>query len=59
MMSEDRFPIENICFQLFLDVIEWYSAPNTSQMRYIHDETKQYWEVGYRLHNAASNLAEM
>ena len=49
MMSEDRFPIENICFQLFLNVIEWYSAPNTSEMRYIHDETKQFWEVGYRL----------
>ena len=49
MMSDDTFPVENICFRLFLDVVEWYSAPNTSQMRSIPDETKRFWEVGYRL----------
>ena len=51
MLSEDRLSIENICFQLFLDVIEWYSAPNASQIRYIHDETKLFWEEGYHLFN--------
>ena len=29
MMSDDTFPVENICSRLFLDVVEWYSAPNT------------------------------
>lgn len=41
--------MENICYLLFLDIVEWFSKPCTSQMRYINENTLNFWRVGYRL----------
>ncbi|XP_053404619.1 uncharacterized protein LOC128558653 [Mercenaria mercenaria] len=49
LVAADKFPLDNICYLLFLDVIQWYSNPITSQMRYFQSETLKFWEVGYRL----------
>ena len=49
LVSENKIPLDNICYLLFLDLIEWYSKPVTTQMRYFRSETRQFWEVGYRL----------
>ena len=34
LMNNGTFPIENICFLVFEDLIQWYSIPNTCGMRY-------------------------
>jgi hypothetical protein len=48
-VSENKMPLDNICYLLFLDVVEWFSKPTTAQMRYFQNETRQFWEVGYGL----------
>ena len=44
-------PLDNICYLLFLDLVEWYSSEdkNTSRMRYKFPATTQFWQVGYRI----------
>ena len=40
--------MNNICFLLFTDSIEWFSCQNTCNMKY-QTETMQFWQIGYRL----------
>ncbi|MEW8548481.1 MAG: hypothetical protein AB2693_33680 [Candidatus Thiodiazotropha sp.] len=40
--------MKNICYLLFLDLIEWFSCDNTSHMRY-RPETVKFWQIGFRL----------
>jgi hypothetical protein len=48
MLSNGTFPVDNIAFLLFLDVVKWYGMSNTLAMRY--DETVcKFWRVGYKL----------
>jgi len=48
MLSNGTFPVDNIAFLLFLDVVKWYGKSNTLAMRY--DETVcKFWRVGYKL----------
>lgn len=49
LLAKKQFPMENICYLLFLDIVEWFSKPCTSQMRYINENTLNFWCVGYRL----------
>lgn len=49
MVPTKNFPLDNIAFLLFLDIVDRYDILTTSEMRYIRPETKQFWEVGYRL----------
>ena len=49
LLKEGTFPLDNICYMLFLDLAEWFDKPFTSQMRYLREDTRQFWEVGYRL----------
>jgi len=49
LLKEGKFPLDNICYMLFLDLVEWFDKPFTSQMRYLREDTRQFWEVGYRL----------
>lgn len=48
LIHEKKMPMNNICFLLFNDLINWYSSTNTSQMRY-QKETMKFWQLGYRL----------
>ena len=48
MLAERKFPTDNICLKLCLDVARWYGVQNTSQMRY-QAETKRLWTIGYKL----------
>ena len=49
LIAENKFLMDNICFLLFLDIVQWFSKSTTSEMRYIRSETRRFWEVGYRL----------
>ena len=48
MLAERKFPTDNICLKLCLDVARWYGVQNTSQMRY-QAETKRLCTIGYKL----------
>ena len=47
-VSLGQFPLQNISFLLWMEVIKWFSCGNTSTMRY-SDATKKFWKLGYRL----------
>ena len=48
LVSEDKFPLRNISWLLFLDVVRWYSLQTTTQMTY-SEESMKFWKVLYRL----------
>ena len=48
MLANGTFPMDNIAFQLFLDVAEWFSLDNTLGMRY-SDQVTRFWRMGYKL----------
>lgn len=48
LIAEKRFPMNDIAFQLFLGVVDWYSKEKTSSMRYT-STVKLFWRTGYRL----------
>ena len=48
LMSSEKFPISNMCYQLFNDVIQWYSCVSSTEMRY-SDDTNKLWCIGKRL----------
>ncbi len=48
LIASGTFPLHNICYLLFLDIVEWFSCDSTTHMRYGH-ETVKFWQIGYRL----------
>ena len=44
-VSGGKFPLNNIAFQLWCDVVDWYENTDTRQMRY-SPETLQFFWVG-------------
>lgn len=49
LVSVKKFPLNNIAYLLFLDVVRWFALEHsTSQMRY-SDEVKLFWRTGLRL----------
>ena len=48
MVKDGKFPLDNMAFQLFTDVIKWYSCKSTCEMRYSR-QSKIFWKLGYRL----------
>ena len=48
MVVQDDFPMDNIAYMLFLDVVKWYASENTVTMRY-DDTVSKFWRVGYKL----------
>ena len=46
-VTEKRFPMQNIAFLLWLEVVKWYHQETTSGMRYM-DETKKFWKLGWQ-----------
>jgi hypothetical protein len=47
LVCENRFPLRNIAFLLWIEVVNWYMLDITSGMRYM-DETKKFWKLGWR-----------
>lgn len=47
-VKENRFPLNNISFLLWYEVVQWYECRTTTRMRY-SEETKTFWKLGYRL----------
>ena len=47
-VSGGKFPLNNIAFQLWCDVVDWYENTDTRQMRY-SPETLQFFWVGKKL----------
>ena len=45
LVAQKKFPLQNIAFLLFCDVISWYSCDNTVLMRY-QQVTKMFWRIG-------------
>ena len=37
LMESGRFPTTNICYRVFLDLVQWYSISKPSDMRYSPD----------------------
>ena len=49
LLEDKKFPVTNIAFLLFLDVVRWLSLDkSTTFMRY-SDEVKLFWQTGLRL----------
>ena len=48
LLAEDKFPVTNIAFLLFLDVVKWFDCENSLSMRYDPAVTK-FWRIGYKL----------
>ena len=48
LMERGIFPLDNICFQVFEDLIQWYSVNNVTEMRY-NDDVRQSLQIGKRL----------
>ena len=48
MVAGGQFPMNNIAYLLFMDVIEWFASDSTTNMRYSED-TKKFWRVGLKL----------
>jgi hypothetical protein len=49
LVNSKKFPLDNIAFLLFLDVVNWFSTDKTSEMRYEFQATSQFWMIGYAL----------
>ncbi|KAK3107914.1 hypothetical protein FSP39_025021 [Pinctada imbricata] len=48
LVSESKFPLQNIAYLLFNDVVRWFSLEQSSHMRY-SNEVKLFWRTGLRL----------
>ena len=47
-VSSNIYPVRNIAFLLWAEVVSWYNKDTSSAMRY-SDETKKFWKLGYQL----------
>ena len=48
MVCKNEFPMTNIAYLLFLDVVKWFSHDNSVCMRY-DDQVTKFWRIGYKL----------
>jgi hypothetical protein len=46
-VKDGIFPLENISFLLWVEVVKWYKQDTTSSMRYTED-TKIFWKLAWR-----------
>ena len=44
MLAAGSFPISNISYQVFLDLVNWYFLPDKKIMRY-SPQVKQFWHI--------------
>jgi hypothetical protein len=56
LLSTQSFPMDNIAFLLFLDVVRWYGKTSTTQMRYNDTAVNKFWRIGYKMfHDCVDN----
>ncbi|XP_066266599.1 uncharacterized protein [Branchiostoma lanceolatum] len=48
LVEEGEFPLDNISFHLWCEVVQWYGLDTSSEMRY-SPVTKSFWKLGWRL----------
>ncbi|XP_035687318.1 uncharacterized protein LOC118423289 [Branchiostoma floridae] len=49
LVEAGKFPLDNICFHLWCEVVDWYNLDTSSTgMRY-SPVTKTFWKIGWRL----------
>lgn len=48
LVHSNNFPLDNIAYLLWVEVLRWYTTENTSSMRY-SDQTKKFWKLGLRI----------
>jgi hypothetical protein len=48
LVSEKQFPMDNISFRLFLDVVHYFSIQSTTSMTY-SEASKMFWRTGWKL----------
>ena len=49
MVNENRFPLKNIAWLLFLDVVDYGDSDNAVGMSYNNRVTVLFWKIGYKL----------
>ena len=49
LLSENKFPLDNIAFLLFIDVVRWFSLDDSATCMRYSDEVKTFWRTGLRL----------
>ncbi|XP_052802556.1 uncharacterized protein LOC128232832 isoform X3 [Mya arenaria] len=50
-VNDKRFPLDNMAFRLWTEVVKWFECRTSTEMRYSED-TKQFWRLGYKLFGA-------
>ena len=48
LIADGSFPLNNICFRLFLDIVKLHCCPSLTEMRY-PEHSKVFWRTAYRL----------
>ncbi|MEW8542406.1 MAG: YqaJ viral recombinase family protein, partial [Candidatus Thiodiazotropha sp.] len=48
LLASHKFPLDNIAFLLFLDVVRWFDCDTSVTMRY-EPVVKKFWRIGYKL----------
>ena len=51
LVDQEKFPLDNSSFLLFLETVRFMSTNITSEMKY-GKTTKRFWKTGYRLFHA-------
>ena len=49
MLALASFPMDNIAFLLFLDVVKWHNSETTTLMRYECPAVNKFWQIGYKI----------
>ena len=47
LVCDGKFPMNNILFLLWTEVVQWFTLENSSKMIYM-DQTKNFWKLGMR-----------
>lgn len=47
-VSDKNFPLDNIAFLLWTEVVKWFKCETTTTMRY-SSQTKMFWKLGWRI----------
>jgi hypothetical protein len=43
LVQDGKFPLNNIAFELFLDIVEWFDKDESRQMRYSPSTLQFFW----------------
>jgi hypothetical protein len=49
MLALASFPMDNIAFLLFLDVVKWHNSESTTRTRYECPAVNKFWRIGYTM----------